>query len=172
MSFWATCLSEYPQTCMPPNGEFLFLITRPICSCKSKGHQPGWKQRMKAVAFVIIPIYQTRSHLSLILLVHNELACFNTYSSRYWLSSMTKVLVSFHLVLVQPEPLTFLTSVSMGSLPSPTPAKEWSVVPPMLMAAIPVDAVTATAESPKSSRSCSMIALSRTLLPVPGGTNG
>ena len=37
---------------------------------------------MKAAAFVIIPIYQTRSHLSLILLVHNELACFNTYSSR------------------------------------------------------------------------------------------
>ncbi|KAJ7022119.1 hypothetical protein C8F04DRAFT_903065, partial [Mycena alexandri] len=59
-------------------------------------------------------------------------------------------------------------SVSADSLPSPMPPKEWIVMPPMLHAAMPVDAVMATASAALCVfLSVLMISRRRTDFPVP-----
>lgn len=82
---------------------------------------------------------------------------------------MTKTSVLFHLEDALRFIMTFLTSSSGFSLPRPIPAKLWIVVPPMLQAAIPVEAVTATASGRLTCllRRSLMICLRRTDLPVP-----
>lgn len=65
--------------------------------------------------------------------------------------------------------------ISADSLPRPMPENEWIVDPPMLQAAIPVDAVTATAsERPLNlTLRALMISRKRTDFPVPeSGSNG
>ncbi|KAF1359774.1 hypothetical protein EJ07DRAFT_22793, partial [Lizonia empirigonia] len=59
-------------------------------------------------------------------------------------SSMIRTLVRNHRCLALAFRLIFLTRSSAGSLPRPIPAKLCIVTPPMLHAAKPVDAVTAT----------------------------
>ncbi|KAF2197020.1 hypothetical protein GQ43DRAFT_357397, partial [Delitschia confertaspora ATCC 74209] len=61
------------------------------------------------------------------------------------------------------------TSSSAGSFPSPIPAKLCSVTPPMLQAARPVDAVTATRSGSRMNffRNSEMISRRRTDFPVP-----
>lgn len=49
-----------------------------------------------------------------------------------------------HLPAANLESMTFSTKRSASPFPSPTPANECKVVPPIFTAAIPVDAVTAT----------------------------
>ena len=65
--------------------------------------------------------------------------------------------------------LIFPTSCLGSSIPSPTPPNECRVVPPMLHAAMPVEAVTATASGAVTNffRSAAIISLSKTDLPVP-----
>ncbi|KAJ7022867.1 hypothetical protein C8F04DRAFT_879473, partial [Mycena alexandri] len=60
-------------------------------------------------------------------------------------------------------------SVSADSLPSPMPPKEWIVMPPMLQAAMPVDAVMATASAALLCVFLSVLMISRrrTDFPVP-----
>ncbi|KDQ54845.1 hypothetical protein JAAARDRAFT_92464, partial [Jaapia argillacea MUCL 33604] len=63
------------------------------------------------------------------------------------LSSMIKVLTCLHLFLAGSTffcPRSFPASFSLGSAPNPIPAHECRVEPPMLTAAMPVDAVMAT----------------------------
>lgn len=63
-------------------------------------------------------------------------------------------------------PRTLPTNRSIGSFPSLIPAHEWRVTPPILRAAIPVEAVTATASGEVSRRSF-IISRKRTDFPVP-----
>ncbi|KAK3899503.1 hypothetical protein C8A05DRAFT_18062 [Staphylotrichum tortipilum] len=79
------------------------------------------------------------------------------------------VLVLSHRVLALGFRLIFLTSVLTSSLPRPMPEKLCRVMPPMLQAARPVEAVTATRSG---SLTCFflrswMMARIRTDLPVP-----
>ena len=64
------------------------------------------------------------------------------------ISSMRRALAFCHLVLHSFRLATLSNNVSLSPMPSPIPANEWSVVPPMLQAAKPVDAVTYTALDP------------------------
>lgn len=59
-------------------------------------------------------------------------------------SSMIHTFVLAHLCAAFLFFLTFLASSSAVSTPNPIPAKLWIVLPPILHAAIPVEAVTAT----------------------------
>lgn len=65
--------------------------------------------------------------------------------------------------------LTMEHSCSTLPVPRPMPAKEWIVIPPILHAAIPVDAVTAIESSFPANflRKAAMISRSRTDFPVP-----
>ncbi|TFL03623.1 hypothetical protein BDV98DRAFT_504426 [Pterulicium gracile] len=60
----------------------------------------------------------------------------------------------------------FSTKISFSRLPSPTPAKECRVPPPMLTPAIPVDAVMAISSDGSGSKSL-MISRRRTDFPTP-----
>ncbi|KAF8267803.1 hypothetical protein EI94DRAFT_1729461 [Lactarius quietus] len=82
---------------------------------------------------------------------------------------MMRTLVRFHLELAFLFFLIFETSASALSIPRPIPANEWIVTPPMLQAAMPVEAVTATASGvlTYSLRRVLMISRRRTDLPVP-----
>ena len=62
---------------------------------------------------------------------------------------------------------TLSASSSAGAWPRPIPAYEWTVVPPTLDAAIPVDAVTKTWSLPCMRRSTSITLRSVNDLPVP-----
>ena len=64
------------------------------------------------------------------------------------LSSIIKTAVSDHRLRLFLFPKTIFNNFSFVAAPSPTPEKECRVVPPILHAAIPVEAVTATALSP------------------------
>lgn len=86
------------------------------------------------------------------------------------LSSIINVSVDCHLLHTFRRvfcPLIFPTSLSTGSFASPHPAKEWRVDPPILTAAIPVDAVTANFRRSGGPLSALMIARSRTDFPDP-----
>ncbi len=89
----------------------------------------------------------------------------------YALSSMISTLVLNHLVMAFLFRLMLVTSWPTSLVPSPTPLNECSVCPPMLHAAMPVDAVTATASALRTCflRRLPMISRRRTDLPVPGG---
>ena len=65
------------------------------------------------------------------------------------------------------------TRMLMSSVARPHPPKECKVTPPMLHAAMPVEAVTATASGADMYflRSDLMISRRRTDLPVPGGVS-
>ena len=84
-------------------------------------------------------------------------------------SSMTRTSERVHF----PAAIRFLRTLAMScsaaSTPIPIPAKEWIVVPPTLQAAIPVEAVTATAsDRPLCLRlRAEMISRRRTDFPVP-----
>ncbi|KAH6680195.1 hypothetical protein B0J14DRAFT_434882, partial [Halenospora varia] len=60
------------------------------------------------------------------------------------ISSIIKILVLIHRVLALGFLLIFLTSVGTSSFPKPIPPKLCRVTPPILQAARPVEAVTAT----------------------------
>ncbi|KAJ6501690.1 hypothetical protein C8R47DRAFT_958497, partial [Mycena vitilis] len=60
------------------------------------------------------------------------------------ISSMINVFVSCQRRRSLKEFLIRFASRSFDSFPSPMPANEWTVEPPMFRPAIPVDAVTAT----------------------------
>ena len=85
------------------------------------------------------------------------------------LSSMIKTLVRRHRSNAFLFFLIFLASSGTASLPNPKPAKEWSVMPPTLHAARPVDAVTATDSGFRSFAFFKAVMISRnnTDLPVP-----
>lgn len=85
------------------------------------------------------------------------------------LSSMIRTLVRVHREIAFLFRLIFFARSSAGSRARPTPPKECNVVPLMLQAAIPVEAVTATASGDFEclDRSVRMISRSRTDLPVP-----
>lgn len=85
---------------------------------------------------------------------------------------MTSTLVRLHLATELRFLRMLAMSCSTGLTPSPMLANEWIVVPPILHAAMPVDAVTATASVlPRYLRlSEAMISRRRTDLPVPART--
>lgn len=74
-----------------------------------------------------------------------------------------------HLPLAVRCFLTLVMRTSAASVPRPIPEKEWIVVPPMLQAAMPVEAVTATASpaAPYLRLRDEMISRRRTDFPVP-----
>lgn len=84
-------------------------------------------------------------------------------------SSIINTFVFVHLPDAFLFILSFLRSISGVSVASPTPPNECKVTPPMLQAAIPVEAVTATASGFLAYlfRKLWIISRSRTDLPVP-----
>jgi hypothetical protein len=68
---------------------------------------------------------------------------------------------------------TFVASSLAVSIPRPIPEKEWMVTPPILHAAMPVEAVMATASNDLRCFSFMFLMISRrsTDLPVPKGLN-
>lgn len=84
-------------------------------------------------------------------------------------SSIINTFVFVHLPEAFLFNLSFLRSISGVSVASPTPPNECKVTPPMLQAAIPVEAVTATASGFLAYlfRKPWIISRSRTDLPVP-----
>lgn len=94
------------------------------------------------------------------------------------LSSMMRVFVSFQrrkTFLHFSCPRILPTSLSTDSCPRPVPAQECRVTPPILTAAIPVDAVMPTLHEPESSqfggleRTVRIISRSKIDFPVPIG---
>ncbi|KAK3938360.1 hypothetical protein QBC46DRAFT_265523 [Diplogelasinospora grovesii] len=87
------------------------------------------------------------------------------------ISSITRVFVFNHRFLAFGFLRIFLTSVGASSLPRPIPEKLCKVIPPMLQAARPVDAVTATLSGSLACFffSSAMIARIKTDFPVPAG---
>ena len=82
------------------------------------------------------------------------------------ISSIIKTLVSRHLVKAFLFLLIFFIKFSTLPCPKPNPAKLWRVIPPILQAARPVEAVTATPLG-YLSRKDLIILRSNTDLPVP-----
>lgn len=82
---------------------------------------------------------------------------------------MISTLVRCHLDIAFLFFLILLASCSGGSIPMPIPANEWIVTPPMLHAAMPVEAVIATASGDFEYllRRTLMISRRRTDFPVP-----
>ncbi|KAG9236596.1 hypothetical protein BJ875DRAFT_338097, partial [Amylocarpus encephaloides] len=68
----------------------------------------------------------------------------NRSPSTMEISSITKIFVFSHRFLALGFRLIFLTKAGTSSLPNPMPPKLWRVTPPILQAAKPVEAVTAT----------------------------
>lgn len=87
---------------------------------------------------------------------------------------MTNTLAFNHLFKAFLFRLTIEHSCSTVPVPKPIPAKEWTVIPPMLHAAIPVDAVTAMESSLLTNflRKAAIISRRRTDFPVPESRTG
>lgn len=93
----------------------------------------------------------------------------NRSASTIEISSRMRHLVRCHRVTDFLFLLILFTIWSTGSMHSPAPLKLCRVTPPILQAAIPVDAVTATASAdwPRFPRRLRMISRKRTDFPVP-----